>query len=184
MKKTFFYAILAILFLNNPVTNYGNHSLEEAHFIIQLDTTPPNFSFMEKINDTIFNADFENDILMRLKINGAIVHPDEISKYQKFVDKAQKSYDAKKSESPFYSKNSMDVNNMPDNLDVWEKKFMESLEADGLISLKKHYKIEFGDLALRIDGKDVSKQVYEKYLKQYKEITGVGLSIAFTLKDE
>ena len=121
---------------------------------------------------------------MRVKINGLIIHPDEIKKYQKFVDKAQKHYDDTKAEAPFYSNNSIDMNKMPNNLDVWEKTFKESLEADGLISLNKHYKIEFGDLALKIDGKTVGKKVYEKYIKQFKDITGVDLSGGYTIKDE
>jgi hypothetical protein len=180
MKKTILYSILVFLILFNKVNNtFGN-----IPFNALLDTIPSNYSFMEKINDSTFIADFENDILMRVKINGSIIHPDEISKYQKFVDKAQENYDAQKSESPFYSQNSMDINKMPNNLDVWEKTFKEMLEADGLISLKKHYKIEFGDLALRIDGKNVNKQIFEKYLKQYKDITGVELNMAFTIKDK
>jgi hypothetical protein len=184
MKRTIQYSILVFLILCSKVTSYSNNTFGNTRFHAQLDTTPSNFSFMEKINDSTFTADFENDMLMRVKINGSIIHPDEISKYQKFVDKAQEQYDATKAESPFYSQNSMDVNKMPNNLDVWEKTFIETLKVDGLISLKKRYKIEFGDLALRIDGKNVSKQVYEKYLKQYKDITGVALSMAFTLKDE
>jgi hypothetical protein len=113
MKNTSFYAILAFLWLNNPVTNYGNQIIMTSHFWVQLDTTPSNFSFTEKINDITFTADFENDMLMRVKINGIVIHPDEIGKYQKFVDKAQEHYDATKAESPFYSQNSMDVNKMP-----------------------------------------------------------------------
>ena len=69
-------------------------------------------------------------------------------------------------------------------MEYWEKKIKESLVADGLISLKNHDKIEFGDLMMRINGKEMSDEIYKKYLAQYEEITGVELNAGYILSDE
>ena len=153
-------------------------------FAQNVDSPAKKFKFVDKVNDSMFLAEFENDMFIKLKINGMLVRPDSFSNYKTFIDKAQASYEATKNKTPYYGSKQFKPSESPQNLDVWERKFKESLEADGLVSLKEHYKIEFGDILLRINGKTVDDKTYQKYLNQYKEITGVDLNMGFTLDDK
>ena len=184
MKNIFRCFLFAILTVHNVAAVYACKPILDNLFAIKPDTTAPKFSYTETIHDSIFVGEFENDMLMRLKINDIWVPAAEIGRYTTFLEKAQIRYDAHKAPKRFYGKTPFDITKMPRNLEYWEKKIKESLVADGLISLDKHYKIEFGDLIMRINGKEMTDEIYKKYLAQYKEITGVELNSGYILSDE
>ena len=184
MKNTFRCFLFTILTIHNVVAAHACKPIWDNLFATKPDTTAPKFSYTETINDSIFVGEFENDMLMRLKINDVWVPASEIGRYTAFIEKAQIRYDAHKAPKPFYGKNPFDITKRPRNLNHWEKTIKESLVPDGLISFKNHYKIEFGDLMMRVNGKEMTDEIYKKYLKQYKEITGLELNGGYILSDE
>jgi thiamine kinase-like enzyme len=181
MKFLFF--TFAITFYNYSLIIKNTTFTSEKRKNAVVDSIIKPLTYLEKINDTIFSVEFENNMFMRLKINGNIVHPNDHKKYQHIITKAEQNFNTLE-EQPFYSKQEFNMNQIPKNLDSWEIKFKEELERDGLVDLKKSYKIQFGDLALRINGRDVEKRIHEKYLSQYKQITGVNISGGYTLTDK
>ena len=134
-------------------------------------------------DDSTFTADFENGLLIRFYVNEVKISPDSFVNYKADIAVAEASY-AQMHKPPFYRAKSYDPTKMPKNLGVWQQEFKESLELDRLVSMKKSYKIEFGDIMLRINGRVLDDKIYQEYRKQYKDITGVDLHGGYTLVDK
>ena len=130
MKNAFRCFLFAILTIHNVVAAYACKPIGDELFAIKQDTIAPKFSYTETINDSIFIGEFENDMLMRLKINDVWVPAAEIGRYTGFLEKAQIRYDAHKAPKPFYGKTPFDITKRPKNLNYWEMTFKGSLLTD------------------------------------------------------
>lgn len=109
MKNTLRCYVFAILTIYNVVAAHACKPIFYNFFAIEQDTTAPKFSYQETINDSMFIGEFENDMLMRLKINDVWVPAAEIGRYTAFLEKAQIRYDAHKAPKPFYGKRPFDI---------------------------------------------------------------------------